>query len=103
MVLSDITIADLQHIIQIAMGWSDSHLDRFIMHGEEYGVYHTGGPLFIDDPQQVRLADFGFRLRERFLYEYDVGGRRAVPPEDCVGPWAFMALEQYYSPYFMAQ
>ena len=26
---------------------------------------------FSDDPEGVRLAQFGFRLRERFLYEYD--------------------------------
>ena len=61
-------------------------------------------------------TDFQFRLNERFLYEYDlrdswrhevrverrltvepkrtypvcVGGRRAAPPEDCGGPWAFL-------------
>ncbi|WP_338181602.1 plasmid pRiA4b ORF-3 family protein [Candidatus Dormiibacter inghamiae] len=68
-------------------------------------------------------ADLGLRPHERFLYEYDftdgwqhdvrvermlplepgrtypvcVGGRRAVPPEDCGGPWAFLGLRQRYS------
>jgi hypothetical protein len=77
---------------------------------------------------RVRLADFGLRPRERFLYEYDfspgwqhdarverllplqpgrtypicVGGRRAVPPEDCGGPWAFLGLRQRYSPMTIA-
>jgi hypothetical protein len=72
----------------------------------------------------VRLADLGLRLRERFLYEYDfiddwqhdlrleqilpldpqrrypvcIGGRRAAPPEECDGPWAFLELKQRYSP-----
>ena len=32
-----------------------------------------GGMSFGDDPKQVRLADFRFRLKERFLYEYDFG------------------------------
>jgi hypothetical protein len=78
---------------------------------------------FRDDPRRVRLADFGFRPHERFLYEYDftdgwqhdvrmerllpleqgrtypvcVGGRRGVPPEDCGGPWAYLKLRQRYS------
>jgi hypothetical protein len=68
---SDHSIADLHYTIQIAMGWSDSHLHRFHIHGKDYGVAHEGGLTFSDDPDRVRLAQFGFRLRERFLYEYD--------------------------------
>jgi hypothetical protein len=59
----------LNYTIQIAMGWSDSHLHRFHIHGKDYGVAHEGGLTFSDDPNRVRLAQFGFRLRERFLYE----------------------------------
>ena len=68
---SDHSIADLHYTIQIAMGWSDSHLHRFHIHGKDYGVAHEGGLTFSDDPDRVWLAQFGFRLRERFLYEYD--------------------------------
>ena len=32
---SDQSIADLHYVIQIAMGWSDSHLHRFHMHGKD--------------------------------------------------------------------
>ena len=65
---------------------------------------------------------------KRFLYEYDftngwqhdvrveqilprdprhpypicVGGRRAVPPEDCGGPWAFLELRQHYAVFRIA-
>ena len=53
------------------MGWTDSHLHRFRIHGKDHGVAHMGGISFADDPSRVRLADFGFRLRERFFYEYD--------------------------------
>ena len=75
------------------------------------------------DPRRVRLADLGLRVREHFLYEYDfidnwqhdvrleqilpldsrrrypmcIGGRRATPPEDCGGSWAFLELRQHYS------
>jgi hypothetical protein len=112
---SDHSIADLHYTIQIAMGWSDSHLHRFHIHGKDYGVAHEGGLAFSDDPDRVRLAQFGFRLRERFLYEYDfydnwkhdirlekvlplnskrvfpvcTGGQRPVPPEDCGGARAY--------------
>ena len=128
LIRSDSTIADLHYTIQLTVGWSDAHLNRFVIHGKEYGVHHIGGLSFSDDPAQVRLADFRFRIRERFLYEYDfgdgwqhdvrlegklpcdprrtypmcIGGRRACPPEDCGGPWAFMELEQHYSIFHVA-
>ncbi len=35
----DSTITDLHYIIQITMGWSDDHLNRFRIHGKQYGVY----------------------------------------------------------------
>ena len=51
--------------LQVAFGWSDEHLHRFVIHGRLYG---EGG---LVDPRRVRLADVGLRLRERLLYEYD--------------------------------
>ncbi len=120
---SDQTIADLHYTLQIAMGWSDWHLNRFIIHGKAFGVAHSGGMSFSDDPRTVKLSDLHLRLRERFLYEYDfgdqwqheirlekklpldpqrsypvcIGGARQAPPEDCGGPLAFQALESQYS------
>lgn len=119
---SDSTIADLHYIIQIAMGWTDSHLHRFIIHGKQYGIAQIGGIWFPDDAREIKLSDFGWRAKERFLYEYDlgdnwqhqirveailtpksncvypvcIGGKRACPPEDCGGPWEFMAQRQEY-------
>ena len=129
LVRSDSTISDLHYTLQLAMGWSDFHLNRFSIHGKDYGVYHIGGMSFTDDPNQVHLSDFRFRLKERFMYEYDfgdgwqhdvrveqtlpldskriypvcIGGRRACPPEDCGGPWAFMELEQHYSVFHIVE
>src|SRR5262245_12988575 len=71
LVYSDTSIADLHHLIQRAFSWTDSHLHRFVIHGKAYGIAYMGGIPFTDDPSQVRLADFCFRLNERFAYEYD--------------------------------
>jgi hypothetical protein len=123
LVRSDTTIAGLHATFQVVLGWTDEHLHRFVIHGRAYGVAHLGGISFHDDPHRVRLADLGLRARERFLYEYDftdgwqldvrveqllpphpdhrspvcIGGRRAIPPEECGGPWAFLELRQRYS------
>jgi hypothetical protein len=116
LVRSNSSIAQLHDIIQIAFGWSDSHLHRFRIHGRDYGISRPGGPGFVQDARQVLLADFQFRRNERFLYEYDfgdswqhevrieaalpeeprrsypvcVGGQPRAPPEECGGPWAFL-------------
>jgi excinuclease UvrABC helicase subunit UvrB len=49
------------------MGWTDSHLHRFVIHGKDYGITQIGGIWFADDLSKVKLADFGWRLKERFL------------------------------------
>jgi len=118
LVSSDTTIAYLHAIVQTAMGWEDVHLHRFRIHGKDYGIYHTGGLLFDNDPDQVRLADFKLRAGERFVYEYDFGdcwqhdirlerilpldpkqtypvcidGAGDCPPEDCGGPPGYRTL-----------
>ena len=99
------------------LGWTNSPLHRFVIYGKEYGIAYDGGIGFADDPRQIRLKDFQFRLRERFLYEYDfndhwqhevrieqiladegsspypvwIGGKRAGPPEECGGVEVYLA------------
>jgi len=120
LIRSDSTVADLHYTIQIAIGWSDVHLNRFHIHGQDFGVYHDGGISFSDNPEKVLLSAFGFRTRERFLYEYDFGdewlhevriekclpidpkliypvcidGKYAAPPEDFGGAHAYMQMRQ---------
>lgn len=120
LVSSESTIADLHDVLQASFGWSDDHLHRFEVHGHEYGISSLGGISFRDDAREVRLGSLGLRIGERFVYEYDFGdgwlhdlrveqivgseagrtcprcsgGRRAGPPEDCGGPWAFQAWRQ---------
>src|SRR5712691_8188284 len=71
LVRTDSTIADLHATLQTTLGWSDEHLNRFVIYGREYGVSHLGGISFRDNPRRVRLVDLGLRVGERFLYEYD--------------------------------
>jgi hypothetical protein len=67
LVRSDNTIADLHHALQIAMGWTDTHLNRFVIYGKEYSVAKIGGAWFSDDPQQIMLSHLHLRLKEPFL------------------------------------
>jgi hypothetical protein len=64
---SDHSIADLHYAIQMSMGWSDSHLHLFHIHGQDYGVAHEGAIFFSNDPKQILLADFEFRLWQRWV------------------------------------
>lgn len=119
---SDSTLSDLHYILQLVMGWSDTHLNQFIIHGKRYGVYHDGGMAFSDDPTAIRLIDLQLREREKFRYDYNffdnwkhqlrvekilypeqplatpvcTAGKRSVPPENCGGPWAFQQKKQDY-------
>ncbi len=119
LVRSNCTIADLHYSLQIALGWTNSHLHQFSLHGRQYGIYQPGGIWFDDDPKKVLLSDLKLRLKERFIYQYDFGdnwqhqirleqrlpfdtkkhypvcisGARKVPPEDCGGPTGFMEIE----------
>ena len=43
LVHADTSIADLHHILQLAMGWSNIHLQRFLIHGKKYGIASDGG------------------------------------------------------------
>ena len=62
LVPADTTIAGLHAVLQIAFGWTGTHLHRFVVHGRESGTGYVGGPSFGDDPRRVRLGDLGLRL-----------------------------------------
>ena len=115
LVRADTTIAGLHAVLQIAFGWTGTHLHRFVVQGREYGIGYVGGVGFRDDPHLVRLTDLGLRPTERFVYDYDftdgwrldlrleqilvmdpgrvyprcTGGRRAAPPEASGGCGSF--------------
>ena len=53
--------------MQVAFGWTDEHLHRFVVHGSDYDAYAG------DDLRQTSLSDLGLRTTERFIYDYDFG------------------------------
>lgn len=71
LVRSDTSIYDIHHYVQIIMGWEDYHLNQFKIRQGSYGVYHSGGMNFLDDPREVCLSNFDFRINEKFIYEYN--------------------------------
>jgi len=115
-----ITIAQLHHVMQLAMGWHDEHLHRFVIRGWHYGGHRDGALQFFDGPDTLSLAAFSLHEHERFTYLYDftswwlhdvrverrtcnhrstplprcVAGAGRCPPEDAGGPERYMnALE----------
>ncbi len=116
-------LAELHNIIQIAMGWTDSHLHQFIAGGKRYG---EPDPEFDDariDESGVPIGSLLKKEKHSIVYEYDfgdgwehkvtlekrlpshsieevprcIGGRRGCPPEDVGGVYGYMNFLQIYS------
>jgi hypothetical protein len=115
LVRSETTLAHLHAILQILFAWRDEHLHSFYIHGREYGSSGV-------QTRRVLMSDLQLHRGERFQYVYDfgahwacdirleavrplaprcvyplcIGGKRAAPPEDCWGAWAYMErLDQH--------
>jgi len=113
-VLGDTSLGELHRVIQVAMGWSDSHLHLFRMGKTEYSQPDPEDPFWgrnAVDERSVALAEVAPCEGSRLLYLYDFGddwehdirvekilvrqegqvypisvaGERACPPEDCGG------------------
>ena len=110
------TLGDLHHAIQAAMGWEDGHLHLFDIAGRHYG-----DPLTVDEVTDEERLTLNGVVRSgvtRFTYTYDFGddwehaitiegkhppvegrrypaclaGKRHGPPEDCGGVWGYQEL-----------
>ncbi len=119
----DMTLGQLHHVIQTAMGWYDCHLHHFVVHGEYYSDPEQELGPDVSDEGDVTLAVALREPKQRIVYEYDFGdgwihdiiledvlpqvtreplpfcvtGRRACPPEDCGGTWGYSELLQILS------
>jgi hypothetical protein len=87
---SDITLAKLHRILQTVMGWTDTHLHRFLIRGTEYGIPDPTdmGMRKMIDERKHRLKDVVSRPASRFTYEYDFGDgwQHEILVENILGP-----------------
>lgn len=107
------TLYKLDLVIQMAMGWTNSHLHLFhvgdVMYGEPSPEWDA------KDERRVKLGQIVAQAGDSFVYEYDMGdswhhtvvvekvlpadpdaryplcvaGERACPPEDVGGIWGY--------------
>lgn len=117
-----LSLAKLHDVLQICLGWTDSHLHQFIIDKTYYGrpdFVEDWGLARILDERRHRLGSLGLETGSGFSYEYDfgdswdhkikvekivpteenppkhpvlLGGKRACPPEDVGGPYGYQGF-----------
>ncbi|MEW5939286.1 MAG: plasmid pRiA4b ORF-3 family protein, partial [Chloroflexota bacterium] len=112
----NVTLAKLHDILQIVMGWTNSHLHHFIIDGEYYSEpFDDEFGMETKNEAHYKLSQFVGGEGFKFRYEYDFGdswmhdlivekilpaekgvyypvcikGKRACPPEDVGGVWGY--------------
>ena len=76
-VRSDTTLYKFHHILQIAMGWTNSHLHQFIADGVYYGEPDPDFDFAVVNEKRTRLNQIMSDLKDKCIYEYDFGDRLA--------------------------
>jgi len=110
------SLEDVHFAIQVAMGWTNSHLHQFAIDGAHYGMVDVDEAVNLEDEREHSLLDL-VEAGHSFVYEYDFGdgwehdvrvvkvstatnaphprcsaGARVCPPEDCGGPGGYASL-----------
>ena len=122
LISSTTDLGELHEIIQIAVGWTDTHLHLFVAGGDRFGV---PDPEFEDGtiPEDgIRIGSLLKKEKQWITYEYDFGdgwehkivlekilpykpgetvpkciaGRRGCPPEDVGGVWGYKEFLEAY-------
>jgi hypothetical protein len=112
---ASIPLAKLHQLIQLSMGWDNSHLHAFQVGMTTYGDPHPDLDDWMENQRGVTLSQIAPAEKSKVRYEYDFGdgwvhtllvekilppedgmtyplcltGKRSCPPEDCGGPWGY--------------
>jgi len=72
-VREDMTLFQLHEVLQVAMGWTNSHLHQFRRGATYYGESDPESGAEREHERQVRLSEVLRKPRDRMVYEYDFG------------------------------
>ena len=120
-VRDSLNLGELHRVVQIAMGWNDTHLHLFQVGDRSFSLFSDtdDAPPEEEDSRTVSLRQLGLvRKGRKFTYTYDFGddwvhqievesqrpeqpdafypvcvsGEKACPPDDCSGIWGYYQL-----------
>jgi len=119
LISSDLLLPDFHTIIQITMGWTNSHLHQFIKNRIFYSERVAEDDFWDNmsnvDYSKIKISDLLKKEKDKIIYEYDFGdswehdiilekikdsglkkiistcltGKNNCPPEDCGGIWEY--------------
>lgn len=118
-ITDDYRMDRFHQVLQIVMGWNNSHLHEFKAKGRDIGMIdetYFGDFPDVEDETKIYLRDLNLQKSNTFSYLYDFGdnwehklfveeisdselrypqcmaGQGACPPDDCGGVWGYTEL-----------
>lgn len=118
----DISLNELHYLVQLVMGWTNSHLHQFEYHGQYYGDERLWQESYdeadMKNSLKTKVGKVLKNEKDKLQYEYDMGdswdheillekitttdtplshpvclkGAMRCPPEDCGGVWGYAEL-----------